>query len=134
MGHLTEQRRRELSAATRRFAYLTMLVTAKQCVVSAELMDKIKSCFVSLEKGTLLEPGLKRDVEGVLDDCKQSCGSVWTSTCETIDVSILDAPPEQVRIIVIFPSTGHENNTAQLKADTWFSSSSYFSSFFTFNC
>ena len=118
MGHLTEQRRRELSAATRRFAYMTMLTSAKQCVVSAELMDKIKTCSVSLEKGTLLEPGLKRDVEGVLDDCKQSCGSVWTSLCETIDVSILDAPPEQVRIIMIFPSTGHESNIAQPKADT----------------
>ena len=131
MGHLTEQRRRELSAATSRFAYLTMLASAKQCAVSTELMNKIKSCFVSLEKGTLLEPGLKRDVEGVIDDCKQSCGSVWTSMCETIDVSILDAPPEQVRIIVIFPSTGHENNIAQPKVDKWFSSSSYFSSFFT---
>ena len=99
MRFLTEQRHRELRAATRRLAYMSKLACAKKFVVSTEFMGRIHSCFESLEKRIHLEPWALREVEGVLDDCKQRCGSTWISMNETIDVSILDAPPEQVKAV-----------------------------------
>lgn len=103
MSHLTAQRFRELSSATRRFVYTTKLNIAETFSNNDEFTRKVQACLGSLEKETVLRPSVLADVEGVLAECQQNCSSLWDRVTKVIDISILDARPEQVRMLYMIP-------------------------------